>query len=194
METLNQALFLFINASSDAHPFVVWTADVFAVYAIWLAPLTLIAGWLRGDMLLRHYMVEAAMSTGLALLAAQIIGVAWPHPRPFMIGIGTNLMAHSPDSSFPSDHLTCLWGAAFSLLMHGRTRRIGSALAILGVPMAWSRIYLGVHFPMDIVGASMVSGASAWVLATTGQHPVEFMVGIASYVYRQVIRTLIRRS
>jgi undecaprenyl-diphosphatase len=194
METFNQALFLIINASSHPNPYPVWIANVFAVYAIWLAPLALIAGWLRGDDILRQHMVEAALSTGIALLAAYIIGVAWPHPRPFMIGLGTNLMVHSPDSSFPSDHLTCLWGAAFSLVLHRRTRRIGSALAWLGVPMAWSRIYLGVHFPMDIVGAALVSGVSAWVLARAGRRPVEFLVAVFSQVYRPIFKPLIRRG
>jgi undecaprenyl-diphosphatase len=194
MDTLNQTLFLFINASSHPTPFVVGIAKFFATYAIWLAPLALIAGWLRGDDVLRHHMVEAALSTGVALLAAQIIGVAWPQPRPFMIGLGTNLMAHSPDSSFPSDHLTCLWGAAFSLLLHRRTRAAGTALALLGIPMSWSRIYLGVHSPADIVGAALVSALSAWVLARAGRRPGDFLVSVISQVYRPVFRTLIRRG
>jgi undecaprenyl-diphosphatase len=194
MDTLNQTLFLLGNASSHPIPFVVGIAKFFAVYAIWLAPLTLIAGWLRGDDVLRHHMVEAALSTAVALLAAQVIGIAWPQPRPFMIGLGTNLMVHSPDSSFPSDHLTCLWGAAFSLLLHRRTRPVGTALAVLGIPMSWSRIYLGVHFPMDMLGAALVSALSAWVLARAGRRPVEFMVTVTSQVYRPVFALLIRRG
>ncbi|WP_086382548.1 undecaprenyl-diphosphatase [Caballeronia sordidicola] len=194
MNTLNLALFHLLNASSRPIPFVVGMAHIFAVYAIWTAPLELVAGWLRGDDGLRHHMVEAALSTGVALVAAQIIGIAWPQQRPFVLGLGTNLMAHSPDASFPSDHLTCLWGAAFSLLAYNRTRPIGTALALLGIPMSWSRIYLGVHFPMDIVGAAVVSGLSAWVLANTGRRPVQFIVAVTSHVYRPMFKILIQRG
>ncbi|KQR78609.1 phosphoesterase [Burkholderia sp. Leaf177] len=194
MDHLNWTLFFLINASSHANSLTVGIAGFFAIYAIWLAPLALIAGWLRGDSELRHLLVEAALSTMVALLAAQIIGVAWPQPRPFMMGMGTNLMSHSPDSSFPSDHLTCLWGVAFSLLLHGRTRLLGLALALLGIPMAWARIYLGVHFPLDIVGAGLVSALSAMAVAKVGRRPVAFLVIVASLVHRQVFKPLIRRG
>ena len=36
-------------------------------------------------------------------------------------------------------------------------------LALLGLPMAWARIYLGVHFPLDMVGAALVAVLSAWL-------------------------------
>jgi undecaprenyl-diphosphatase len=31
------------------------------------------------------------------------------------------------------------------------------------VPIAWARLYLGVHFPLDMVGAAMVAVMSAWL-------------------------------
>ncbi|WP_075359741.1 undecaprenyl-diphosphatase [Caballeronia sordidicola] len=194
MDAFNHTLFLLVNASPDASQVTIWIADVFAMYAIWAAPLALIVGWLRGDENLRHTMVEAALSTGVALLAAQIIGVVWPQPRPFMIGLGTHFMARSPDPTFPSDHLTCLWGASLSLLLHRRTRPTGIALSLLGMPMAWSRIYLGVHFPMDIAGAAMVSALSAWIVARAGRRPVDLTLVVASRVYRMMFRSLIRRG
>jgi hypothetical protein len=43
-----------------ANSLTVGIAGFFAIYAILLAPLALIAGWLRGDNELRHLFVEAA--------------------------------------------------------------------------------------------------------------------------------------
>lgn len=80
-----------------------------------------------------------------------------------MIGLGHTLIPHAADSSFPSDHLTLLWAVAFSFLMHRSPRLAGMALALLGLPVAWARIYLGVHFPLDMVGAALVAGLSAWL-------------------------------
>ena len=68
-----------------------------------------------------------------------------------------------PVHSFPSDHLTLLWAVAFSFLMHRSPRLAGIALALLGLPVAWARIYLGVHFPLDMVGAALVAVLSAWL-------------------------------
>ena len=80
-----------------------------------------------------------------------------------MIGLGHTLISHAADSSFPSDHLTLLWAVAFSFLMHRSPRLAGIALALLGLPVAWARIYLGVHFPLDVVGAALVAVLSAWL-------------------------------
>jgi membrane-associated phospholipid phosphatase len=49
----------------------------------------------------------------------QVIGLAWQHPRPFMIGIGHTWIPHAADSSFPSDHMTVLAGVGLPLLLEG---------------------------------------------------------------------------
>jgi undecaprenyl-diphosphatase len=44
-----------------------------------------------------------------------------------------------------------------------RVWRLSLAVWCLGLLVAWSRIYLGVHFPMDMVGAAIVSTITAFV-------------------------------
>ncbi len=163
MQELNEALFLLINASADPNALLVAMAKVFANQLIWLAPLALVLGWLRGSEPVRRLMLEATVSALAGLLINQAIGLLWQTPRPFVLGIGHTLIPHAPDSSFPSDHLTLMWSVAFSFLMHQRPRFAGVLLALLGLPMAWARIYLGVHFPLDMAGAALVSGLSAYL-------------------------------
>lgn len=163
MQELNEALFLLINASADPNALLVAMAKVFANQLIWLAPLALVLGWLRGSEPVRRLMLEATVSALAGLLINQAIGLFWQTPRPFVLGIGNTLIPHAPDSSFPSDHLTLMWSVAFSFLMHQRPRFAGVLLALLGLPMAWARIYLGVHFPLDMAGAALVSVLSAYL-------------------------------
>jgi len=194
MEALNRTLFLLINASNRPESAIVALAMLFGEYAIWLVPATLIVCWLRGNDIVRQRLIEASASALLALLAAQIIGVMWPHPRPFMLGLGHALIVHGADSSFPSDHLTFLWAVAFSLLTHPETRRAGWVLALLGLPMAWARIYIGVHFPFDITGAALVSGISARICGFTGRWFAAPVVRAAMLAYRPLFGPLIRRG
>jgi undecaprenyl-diphosphatase len=194
MEALNQTLFLLIDASAKPNPIIVALAILFAEYAVWLVPATLVFKWLRGNDALRQRLIEASATALVALLAAQIIGVIWPHPRPFMIGLGHTLIVHAADSSFPSDHLTFLWAVAFSFLMHPEARRAGWMLTLLGLPMAWARIYLGVHFPFDMAGAALVAGASAWLCVFTGRWFTAPVVRAAMLAYRPLFAPLIRRG
>lgn len=195
MESLNHTLFLWINAPTDPSPATVWLAMAFAEYAIWLVPLMLVAGWLWGEPATRRHALQTALAAGLALLANVGISLVWDHPRPFAIGLGTNLLPHVPDSSFPSDHLTLLWSVAFSLMWHPRLRRVGVWLALLGLPMAWARIYLGVHYPFDMLGAAAVSALSAWLCSGRVAHALSeplHRLGLA--VYGVVFAPCVRRG
>lgn len=195
MESLNHTLFLWLNAPADPAPATVWLAMFFAEYMIWLAPLTLVACWLWGEPASRRHALQTALATGLALLISAGFSLVWYHPRPFAIGLGTNLLPHVADSSFPSDHLTVWWTVAFSLMWQARLRRVGAWLALLGVPMAWARIYLGVHYPFDMLGAAAVSALSAWLCSGRVAHTLSeplHRLGLA--VHGVVLAPCVRRG
>lgn len=165
MEHLNQSLFLLMNAPSAPSQWALWLAVFFAEYLIWIIPTMLMLGWILGDKRQRKLVISAALAGCLGLMISHGIGVLWPHPRPFMIGLGHNLVAHAPDASMPSDHLTLFWSVTLSFCAQRWARVVGISLAALGLPMAWARIYAGVHFPFDILGALLVAGASAGLVS-----------------------------
>jgi undecaprenyl-diphosphatase len=111
-----------------------------------------------------------------------------------MLHQGHTFLTHAADSSFPSDHLTLIWATGFALCMASVTRRAGIALAVLGVPVAWSRIYLGVHYPFDMLGAACVAALAA-LSATHGADCVlRPMLQAALTLYRRVFAPLIVRG
>ena len=192
MEDFNHALFLWLNASEHPSTLLLVTATFFAEFAIWSLPIIIGFGWLRGNEHIRKVLLVATVSGLASLLISQIIGLVWQHPRPFMIGLGRTLISHAADSSFPSDHLTLLWAVAFSFLLHRSLRLVGIALALLGLPVAWARIYLGVHFPLDMAGAALVAVLSGW-LAFRQMHiylPTVYRLtlGIHRILFRKLIQ------
>ncbi|MBT0892807.1 undecaprenyl-diphosphatase [Geobacter hydrogenophilus] len=164
MEVLNHRLFMLLNAPAHPSELMLLLARGAAEDLILLVPLLLVYGWLWGNEQRRIVMLEATATGSLGLLANQVIAFFWLHPRPFMVAMGHTFLHHAADSSFPSDHLTLIWGVSCSLMMRKRFRRAGIALAVAGVPVAWARIYLGVHFPFDMAGAALVALMSAWLV------------------------------
>jgi len=194
MEHLNDTLFLLINAPQHPAAWTLFLARLLARYVIWAYPLILALCWLRGGEQIRRAALEAALAGILGLLISGLIGLAWQHPRPFVMGLGHVFLHHAADSSFPSDHLTFIWAVSFALMFHAASRRLGLVLAIVGLPVAWSRIYLGVHFPLDMVGAAVVAGLAAWLCARA-RHPfVDVVFGWAVCLYRFLFAALIRRG
>jgi undecaprenyl-diphosphatase len=194
MEELNQTLFLLINATAHPDPVLLTIAKVCAEQLIWLIPLAVLVGWLSGAEKTRKLMLQATASAIIGMLLNQLIGLFWQHPRPFMMGLGHTFVPHVADSSFPSDHLTLLWAVAFSFLFHRRLRAIGLMLALLGLPVAWARIYVGVHFPLDMLGAAAVAALSAGLGLATARWYVGLAFPCATAIHRCLFAPLIRRG
>ncbi|MFM0727095.1 phosphatase PAP2 family protein [Paraburkholderia strydomiana] len=164
LEAFNQTLFLAINATPSTSASLLDVARLIADYVIYLVPLSLTAMWLSGDAHRRETALHACCAALLALGINQVIGLLWPHPRPFVLGIGYTFLDHAPDSSFPSDHGTIFACVALTLLLNG-VRRLGVAIVLAGLAVAWARVFVGVHFPLDMVGAVVVASVAICLLA-----------------------------
>ena len=106
-------------------------------------------------------LLQLLVATGLALMVAQIVAHVWPQPRPFAMHVGHQYLAHSSDPGMPSDHVTVFWGLALAALSTRRFDVFALPLFTLGLLVGWSRVFLGVHFPLDILAALPVAAAGA---------------------------------
>jgi undecaprenyl-diphosphatase len=156
MENLNHALFLVLNASSEPSPLVVLLAILAAKYLIVLVPLHIGLLWVGGTRSIRAVALASVLALMIALAINQAIGLVAYTPRPFLIGLGHTLIDHRPSSSFPSNHGTVFFTYAMAFAFC-RVWRLAITIACLGLSVAWARIYLGVHFPADMLGAAAVS-------------------------------------
>lgn len=194
MEHYNLLLFALLNAGAHPAPLSLAVARVLADGLIWSVPLGLALGWLRGGSALRRQLLLAFVAALLALGANQLIGLAWYHPRPFEVGVGHTWIPHARDSSFPSDHLSLIWSLAFSLLAERSTRAWGGLVALLGLPVAWARIYLGVHFPLDMAGAALVALLSTGLVRAFATAPLTTLTPALEALYRRLFAPLIARG
>lgn len=157
MPDVNQVLFLAINAGPEPPALVLELARLFAVWAVPASIVLFVLLWIRIPDTRRAALISATLIMILGLIVNQVIGAIYLHPRPFMIGLGHQYLAHRSNGSFPSDHAVFIWCLAFSLLALGTFRAWAALLVALGVAVAWARIYLGVHFPFDMAGAFVVA-------------------------------------
>lgn len=164
---MNDHLFLLLNASAAPYPLLVDLADVIAQQLIYLIPVLLLALWIWGPPERRTDLISTTIAAGCALGANQLVGLLWYEPRPFMIGLGHTLLAHVPENSFPSDHTTFFLTTGLALIATRGAPGFGKLVALLGVLVAWARIYLGLHFPVDMLASALIAclfGAAAMLL------------------------------
>ena len=125
---------------------------------------------------------EWRLGVAVALLAAARAAVSWAvkaavdRPRPVLAPL-----EHPGGASFPSGHAlgaTVLWGAIALLAGRFVTRRlsrlVAAACAAIVLAVMTSRVYLGVHWPTDVVGGGLFGLAllGALRLAVPGPVPI----------------------
>ena len=156
-ENINRSLFFLINGGPQLGGARLSLGVAAAEWLILLVPLALVLLWVRGTALSRNVVLRAGLATSCALLANWAIGQVWFNPRPFMVGLADNVLQHAPDSSFPSDHATIMFSVAFVLVSSAATRAAGAVLCVTALATAWARVYVGVHYPLDMAGAMLMA-------------------------------------
>ncbi|GAA4360148.1 phosphatase PAP2 family protein [Angustibacter luteus] len=136
-------------------------ALAFASYGVLLFAAPLVAGVVvsrhRGPQVLAAA-GWAPLGTLLAVAVNQPIGRAVAENRPYVTHPQwLRLAARTSDFSFPSDHATMAGAVVLGLWLV--SRRLGLAAAVLAVLMAFTRVYVGAHYPWDVVAGLLLGGA-----------------------------------
>ena len=163
MEEWNRRAFLLVDAPVDAPSWLVVVATVLAQDAIFAIPVGLAATWLWGRHGNRGGLLLAFIAGEIALGLNQIAGLVVDHTRPFAVPVGRTLIEHVADNSFPSDHGSFMAAVGICLVLWVRPVFLGGGVLALAAVVAWSRLYLGIHFPLDMAG-SLISAAIATVM------------------------------
>lgn len=154
-----------VNRFARSTPWLHGVIYDYATYGIVLFAGLILAGWWIARRHADTPMLAAVISTGVATLVAvavnQPIVAAVHEARPYTTHPTMLVLAdRSTDFSFPSDHATMAGAVAVGLLI--ASRRLGLLAVAAAVIMAFSRVYIGAHYPQDVL-AGLALGAIAAV-------------------------------
>lgn len=135
--------------------------------AIWLALLGAVA--LFGKKTGRRIALIGLGALAVGFFASEIIKEITMRPRPFLSLDEARLLISAPSSyAFPSGHTTSSFAVASGLAL-GARRLMGriplwawGSLA-LAAAISYSRLYVGVHWPTDVLAGVVLGAASGWV-------------------------------
>lgn len=190
MEEFNVAVFLLINKYAGSHAWMDLLCVILAEGSPYLFILLSVYLWFRGDSAGRRAGYLAAISTLFSMCLSYIISLFYTHHRPFVEGLGTQLVNHAPDTSFPSDHTTFIFAVFTAILFTVPGKFLKGALFSLALLGGVSRVFTGVHFPFDIVSGMLVGGLSSLILIHAWplhQPAFNFCEGIFSRLMHTVV-------
>jgi undecaprenyl-diphosphatase len=106
------------------------------------------------------YLILTLLSVILSrLIITEIIRLFWYCPRPFVAHAVNLLIEHNASASFPSGHIAFLFALATAIYFFNK--KFGIAFLGISFLVGLARVFVGVHYPLDILGGIVMGIFSA---------------------------------
>lgn len=157
----------FARATPWAHGFMAFYALIGGLVALGLV--LLVAWWRARTDPEAAAAVAAVLWAGVGAALAVAIGQPINHlvaeARPYDVLRGVEvLVPRTHDFSFPSDHATVVGAVIAGLWLAGRDRPFAVLATVVGFFLAFSRVYVGAHYPGDVVAGVLLGAVVVIVL------------------------------
>ncbi|MCH1625242.1 undecaprenyl-diphosphatase [Fredinandcohnia quinoae] len=152
---MNVSLFRMINDLGKEFTFLNPIFIFIAQYTIYLLIAVVLFFLIKKE---RRMIFSAVISLIIAEIGARLVGLLHSNNQPFAELDNVNqLVEKAVDNSFPSDHTIIFFALCFTFFLFKK----GFWWIILALFVGISRIWVGVHYPADvIVGAILAIGSS----------------------------------
>ncbi|MBS74190.1 MULTISPECIES: phosphatase PAP2 family protein [Variovorax] len=161
MTALHSFLFEWIGAGYTPTPWILFFARAIAPGGgAWICILLMGWAWWRQPSE-RNYVVAVSALCGVAAILSHAIAAKVNLPRPFMAGLSPAYIEHASRGALPSTHAVVMFTAALLFLVRRRLRAVGIALTVIAAVTGWARVYVGVHFPLDIAAGLLLAAVLA---------------------------------
>ncbi|MFP3886768.1 undecaprenyl-diphosphatase [Priestia filamentosa] len=156
---LNTDLFRIINDLGKQYSSLNMPMIFIAEYMVYVLALVVFLFWLTKNKMM---VICATLTFALAEVIGKMAGMMYSNPQPFAELSNVNkLIGKAIDNSFPSDHTILFFSFCISFWLC--RRGWGFLWVILACIVGVSRIWVGVHYPADVLAGAFISVFSAIV-------------------------------
>ena len=113
----------------------------------------------------RPFALHSAVALLMTTITVQAIKFLIKRPRPFEVFPDIHAVKIGTDQySFPSGHTSAAFALAVSLVLLSHNALLSSLYLFLALCVAFSRVYLRVHFPSDVILGALIGTGFAFIV------------------------------
>ncbi|WP_297421710.1 phosphatase PAP2 family protein [Clostridium sp.] len=174
---MNMELFRVINDLANKSAvldkiMIFFSEDVPYIFMAIIA-IVFILGMVKKNCSYRKAAVDTFIITVINLILGFIIGGVYYVDRPFVHNKVNLLFPHVQDASFPSDHATGTMSIALGLKKYNKI--LSTILTITSIIVGFSRVYVGHHYPMDVIGAYIMVWTTSYIYNLKLRSKVDYL-------------------
>jgi undecaprenyl-diphosphatase len=152
-------VFQIINGFAETYSYLNLIMKLLSEDAEYLFYAAVIIYWFTRSYDNRRMVFEALFSAIVAMSVSSLIGLLYYRDRPFVTHQVLQMIKHAANGSFPSDHAIGAFVIATSIYLF--RRKHGVVWLFLAAMIAFSRVWNGVHYPLDVIAGAAIGIISA---------------------------------
>lgn len=155
----NLSLFLFIFGMGGRNSILDFMMIFGAEYLIYLALILIFVLAYKGSTKERKVLILAVLALPIAVILIKFIHLFYIEPRPFVAHDLFPLIGQIEGATFPSRHASIMSTLTFPYILF--KSKWAYLFIVFSLWVGISRIFVGVHYPLDILGGVIVGFISA---------------------------------
>lgn len=150
----NFSLFFLISGLNNQYPALDYIMIFGAEYLIYFAFILMFVLAVWGGSNEKKALLLTLFCLPILVIIIKVIHLFFFEPRPFISFDISPLIPYKADASFPSRHASIISSLAFAYTY--LKSKWAPFFLIIMIWVGLSRIYVGVHYPLDIIGGFLV--------------------------------------
>ena len=189
-QSIDSALALWMNAGlGETFTRTMVLASAYGREYFWIAIVALMLVF--GDTKTRILAVELAALFAIGIAVGEVLKFTVYRARPYETVLGIHLrVPGDSDSSFPSGHaLIVSIGSAFVLLRF-KHKLIAVVLTLEAAIVCYSRVYVGMHYPLDVAAGILIGVAIVLIGLTVIESFFMRLVDLVASAFDRIFKSI----
>jgi undecaprenyl-diphosphatase len=154
--------YIYLHRPKGADSFLIWSTNNATLIAFSFIFVLILFYLIKKKQKYLYAVVNISLAIGIGAIISSSIKLITKRHRPYEVSDTMTSIVESGGYSFPSGHTTEVFVLTLSIFLLLRNKYLRYFSLVWAIFIAYTRIAMGVHYPLDVLGGMIVGSATAY--------------------------------